>query len=63
MRQSLVRIGTVVVASASLLTSACVTKGTHEALLAAGGLYAKLHSLQFAKEAVEKSPAGAALHA
>jgi ATP-binding cassette, subfamily B, multidrug efflux pump len=31
-----------------------VEQGTHEALLAAGGLYAKLHSLQFAKEAVEK---------
>ncbi len=37
-----------------------VEQGTHEALLAAGGLYAKLHSLQFAKEAVEKKPALAA---
>jgi ATP-binding cassette, subfamily B, multidrug efflux pump len=37
-----------------------VEQGTHEALLAAGGLYAKLHSLQFAKEAVaEKKPAAA----
>lgn len=36
-----------------------VEQGTHEALLAAGGLYAKLHSLQFAKEAVEKKPASA----
>jgi ATP-binding cassette subfamily B protein len=34
-----------------------VEQGTHEALLAAGGLYAKLHSLQFAKEAVEKKEA------
>jgi ATP-binding cassette subfamily B multidrug efflux pump len=33
-----------------------VEQGTHESLLAAGGLYAKLHSLQFAKEAVEKKP-------
>ncbi len=33
-----------------------VEQGTHEALLAAGGLYARLHSLQFAKEAVEKKP-------
>jgi ATP-binding cassette subfamily B protein len=33
-----------------------VEQGTHEALLAAGGLYAKLHRLQFAKEAVEKKP-------
>jgi len=32
-------------------------QGTHEALLAAGGLYARLHSLQFAREAVEKKPA------
>ena len=37
-----------------------VEQGTHEALLAAGGLYAKLHSLQFAKEAIEKKPALAA---
>ncbi len=34
-----------------------VEQGTHEALLAAGGLYAKLHNLQFAREAVEKKPA------
>ncbi|APR82892.1 Lipid A export ATP-binding/permease protein MsbA [Minicystis rosea] len=34
-----------------------VEQGTHEALLAAGGLYAKLHSLQFAKEAAVKSAA------
>jgi ATP-binding cassette subfamily B protein len=40
-----------------------VEQGTHEALLAAGGLYAKLHSLQFAKEAVEKKPAAAAVSA
>jgi ATP-binding cassette subfamily B protein len=33
-----------------------VEQGTHEALLAAGGLYARLHNLQFAKEAVEKRP-------
>ena len=37
-----------------------VEQGTHEALLAAGGLYAKLHSLQFTKEAIEKKPALAA---
>jgi ATP-binding cassette subfamily B protein len=36
-----------------------VEQGTHEALLAAGGLYARLHSLQFAKEAVEKKPIAA----
>jgi ATP-binding cassette subfamily B protein len=36
-----------------------VEQGTHEALLAAGGLYARLHNLQFAKEAVEKRPAAA----
>ncbi len=36
-----------------------VEQGTHEALLAAGGLYAKLHNLQFAREAVEKKPATA----
>ncbi|MFT3774715.1 MAG: ABC transporter ATP-binding protein [Minicystis sp.] len=39
-----------------------VEQGTHEALLAAGGLYARLHSLQFAKEAVEKKEAAAAAH-
>jgi ATP-binding cassette subfamily B protein len=33
-----------------------VEQGTHEALLAAGGLYARLHRLQFAKEAAEKKP-------
>ena len=33
-----------------------VEQGTHEALLAAGGLYARLHTLQFAKEAVVKKP-------
>ncbi len=38
-----------------------VEQGTHEALLAAGGLYAKLHSLQFAKEAVVKKPAAIGL--
>jgi ATP-binding cassette subfamily B multidrug efflux pump len=32
-----------------------VEQGTHEALLAAGGLYARLHTLQFAKETVEKA--------
>jgi ATP-binding cassette subfamily B protein len=37
-----------------------IEQGTHEALLAAGGLYAKLHNLQFAKELVERKPAGAA---
>jgi ATP-binding cassette subfamily B protein len=36
-----------------------VEQGTHEALLAAGGLYARLHTLQFAKESVEKKPAAA----
>ena len=37
-----------------------VEQGTHDALLAAGGLYARLHTLQFAKEAVEKKgPASA----
>ena len=34
-----------------------VEQGTHEALLAAGGLYARLHSLQFAKETVQKTQA------
>jgi ATP-binding cassette, subfamily B, multidrug efflux pump len=34
-----------------------IEQGTHEALLAAGGLYAKLHNLQFAKEAVVKKEA------
>jgi ATP-binding cassette subfamily B multidrug efflux pump len=34
-----------------------VEQGTHEALLAAGGLYARLHNLQFAKEATQKPPA------
>src|SRR5204862_7053918 len=33
-----------------------IEQGTHEALLAAGGLYARLHSLQFAKEAVKLAP-------
>jgi ATP-binding cassette subfamily B protein len=37
-----------------------VEQGTHEALLAQGGLYAKLHSIQFAKEAMEKKPHAAA---
>jgi ATP-binding cassette subfamily B protein len=37
-----------------------VEQGTHEALLAAGGLYARLHSLQFAKEAVKLAPAATA---
>lgn len=32
-----------------------VEQGTHEALLAAGGLYARLHTLQFAKETVKKA--------
>ena len=32
-----------------------VEQGTHEALLAAGGLYARLHTLQFAKETVTKA--------
>ncbi len=36
-----------------------VEQGTHEALMAAGGLYARLHNLQFAREAVEKKPAAA----
>ncbi len=35
-----------------------VEQGTHEALLAAGGLYAKLHGLQFAKEAVIEGSLG-----
>ncbi|MEO7327551.1 MAG: ABC transporter ATP-binding protein, partial [Minicystis sp.] len=33
-----------------------VEQGTHESLLAAGGLYARLHTLQFAKEATLKAP-------
>lgn len=33
-----------------------VEQGTHDALLAAGGLYARLHTLQFAKEAVKAPP-------
>jgi ATP-binding cassette subfamily B protein len=37
-----------------------VEQGTHEALLAAGGLYARLHTLQFARESVVKKPALAA---
>ena len=32
-----------------------VAPGIAEALLAAGGLYARLHTLQFAKETVEKA--------
>ncbi len=32
-----------------------VEQGTHEALLAAGGLYARLHTLQFAKETAKKA--------
>ena len=36
-----------------------VEQGTHEALMAAGGLYARLHNLQFAKEAAEKKEAEA----
>jgi ATP-binding cassette subfamily B protein len=39
-----------------------VEQGTHEALLAAGGLYARLHNLQFAKEATQK-PAVSAVSA
>ena len=40
-----------------------VEQGTHDALLAAGGLYARLHTLQFAKEAVKLPPAATALSA
>jgi len=33
-----------------------VEQGTHESLLAQGGLYARLHTLQFAREATQKAP-------
>jgi ATP-binding cassette, subfamily B, multidrug efflux pump len=40
-----------------------IEQGTHEALLASGGFYARLHSLQFAREATKKAQAPAAANA
>lgn len=41
-----------------------IEQGTHEALLAAGGFYARLHNLQFAREASQKTqPASVAASA
>jgi ATP-binding cassette, subfamily B, multidrug efflux pump len=36
-----------------------IEQGTHEALLAAGGLYARLHSIQFARETAKKAQVAA----
>jgi ATP-binding cassette subfamily B multidrug efflux pump len=40
-----------------------IEQGTHEALLASGGFYARLHTLQFAREATKKAQAPAAANA